>query len=89
MKTIVVLPINEVPRLALIVFGQEEAGDSALSELLLETLGLTAAERRLAQQLLGGKSLAAAAAESNLTISTARSYLKVILPRRAFIGKAS
>jgi|GEM_PF-3101408 len=81
LKTIVVLPINEVPRLALIVFGQEDAEDSNLRELLLETLGLTPAERRLAQQLLGGKSLAAAAKASNLTISTARSYLKAIFAK--------
>jgi len=80
-KTIVVLPINEGPRLALIVFKQEEIRDSELSDLLLETLGLTAAERRLARQLLRGKSLAAAAEVSNLTISTARSYLKAIFAK--------
>lgn len=80
LKTIVVMPISEIPPLAMIVFGQEE-GDSDLRELMLETMGLTVAERRLALQLLSGKSLTAAAAESNLTISTARSYLKRIFAK--------
>lgn len=81
LKTIVVMPINEEPRLALIVFGQEDADDNDLRDMLLETLGLTVAERRLARQLLSGKTLAVAAEESNLTISTARSYLKTIFAK--------
>lgn len=79
-RAIVVLPIRETPSMALVVFGQEEA-DSTLREQLLETLGLTVAERRLAQHLLAGKSLADAAEESNLTIATARSYLKRIFAK--------
>lgn len=79
-RAIVILPIKESPSLALVVFGQGQ-GDNTLREQLLETLGLTVAERRLAQHLLAGKSLADAAAESNLTIGTARSYLKRIFAK--------
>ncbi len=79
-RSIVILPIRESPSLALVVFGQDN-GDITLRDQLLETLGLTVAERRLAQHLLAGKSLADAAADSNLTIGTARSYLKRIFAK--------
>lgn len=79
-KTVVVLPLGTRPPLALVVFGQEQS-DVSLREQLLETLGLTVAERRLAQHLLAGKSLADAAEDSNLTIATARSYLKRIFAK--------
>lgn len=80
LRTVVVLPMERTTPLALVVVGQEQ-DDSALSDLLLETLGLTRAERRLAQQLLAGKSLGAAARDCNLTISTARTYLKSIFAK--------
>lgn len=76
-RTIVVLPIGRAPTLALVVFGHAQ-GDRVLRERLLKALGLTVAERRLAQQLLAGKSLSVAAKENNVTIATARSYLKRI-----------
>ncbi len=76
-RTIVVLPMGRAPTLALVVFGQAR-GDGILPERLLTALGLTVAERRLALQLLAGKSLAAAAEDNNVTIATARSYLKRI-----------
>lgn len=79
-KTIIVLPVDQSPSLALVVFGNAQ-GDAVLREQLLQALGLTVAERRLAQQLLAGKSLAAAAEENNLTIATARSYLKRIFAK--------
>ncbi|WP_372580494.1 helix-turn-helix transcriptional regulator [Ruegeria hyattellae] len=79
-KTVIVLPFSQSPGLALVVFGHTQ-GDRALRDLMLETLGLTVAERQLAKQLLAGKSLAAAAEENNLTISTARSYLKRIFAK--------
>ncbi len=79
-RTIVVLPIGRKPSLALVVFGQAQ-GDEVLRDRLLMALGLTVAERRLAQQLLAGKSLSDAAAENNLTISTARSYLKRVFAK--------
>lgn len=79
-RTIVVLPIGRRPSLALVIFGQAQ-GDEVLRDRLLTALGLTVAERRLAQQLLAGKSLSDAAAENNLTISTARSYLKRVFAK--------
>lgn len=79
-QTVVVLPIETAPRRALLVFGQETA-DAALRDLLLETFGLTLAERRLARHLLAGKSLADAAEATSLKISTARSYLKRIFAK--------
>lgn len=79
-KTVIVMPVSQSPGLALVVFGHSQ-GDRALRDLMLETMGLTVAERQLAKQLLAGKSLAAAAEENNLTISTARSYLKRIFAK--------
>ncbi len=79
-RTLIVMPISRVPTRALIIFGREK-NDQAMRDLLLESFGLTMAERRLARQLLTGKSLADAAAEANLTISTARSYLKRIFAK--------
>jgi DNA-binding CsgD family transcriptional regulator len=81
LRTITVLPIDKTRRIALLVFGDKNWGDTAVCDQLLTTLGLTLAERRLAQQLLSGKTLAEAAVESNLTISTARSYLKMIFAK--------
>jgi DNA-binding CsgD family transcriptional regulator len=80
LNTLIILPLQDAPSRALIIFGQEQE-DSALRDLVLQTFGLTLAERRLTQHLLAGKSLAAAAKEANLTISTARSYLKRIFAK--------
>jgi DNA-binding CsgD family transcriptional regulator/PAS domain-containing protein len=81
LKTITVLPMGEAPKLALLIFGKKGSDNNIICDQLLKTLGLTVAERRLAQQLLSGRTLAEAAIESNLTISTARSYLKVIFAK--------
>ncbi len=79
-QTLSVLPLGASSGLALVVF-RYVSSDGALRDGLLETMGLTVAEQRLARQLLAGKSLADAAAENNLTISTARSYLKRIFAK--------
>jgi len=79
-ETISVLPLAADAGVALVVFRYAGAG-GALRDGLLETMGLTVAEQRLARQLLAGKSLAEAADENNLTISTARSYLKRIFAK--------
>lgn len=79
-QSIIVLPIGRQKPQALIVFGQDKT-DAVMRDLLLETLGLTLAERRLARHLLSGKSLADAAEEMCLTISTTRSYLKRIFAK--------
>ncbi len=79
-QTISVLPLGASSGQALVVF-RYVPSDDALRDGLLETMGLTVAEQRLARQLLTGKSLADAAAENNLTISTARSYLKRIFAK--------
>jgi len=79
-KTISVLPLGGSSGMALVAF-RYARGDGALRDGLLETMGLTVAEQRLARQLLAGKSLAAAAKENNLTIGTARSYLKRIFAK--------
>lgn len=81
MQTVTVMPISETRELALLVFGRETIDDTVIRDLLLETYGLTQAERKLAQQLLCGKSLHRAAEDSNLKISTARSYLKTIFAK--------
>lgn len=81
MQTVTVMPITESRELALLVFGRETIDDTFIRDLLLETYGLTLAERKLAQQLLCGKSLSRAAEDSNLKISTARSYLKTIFAK--------
>ena len=78
--TLIILPIQDTQPRALVIFGQDQE-DSTLRDLLLQTFGLTLAERRLTHHLLAGRSLAEAAVEANLTISTARSYLKRIFAK--------
>ena len=73
-------PAGSRPGRALVVLGQER-GDTGLRDLLLEAYGLTLAEQRLARRLLAGMSLNDAAAATNLSISTARSYLKRIFTK--------
>ena len=78
--TIVVLPLQGTQPRAMVVFGQDK-DESYLLDLFLRTFDLTLAERGLALHLLGGKSLREAAREANLTISTARSYLKCVFAK--------
>ncbi|WP_424931488.1 helix-turn-helix transcriptional regulator [Amaricoccus macauensis] len=61
----------------LAVFGAR-GESSEMTNLLLCAFGLTHSERRLAQHLIAGRSLKDAASECNITLSTARSYLKRI-----------
>jgi DNA-binding CsgD family transcriptional regulator len=79
-RTVIVLPMPDAQPQALLIFGQNQE-DNTLRELVLKSFGLTLAERRLALLLLSGKSLQSAADEANLTISTARSYLKRIFAK--------
>lgn len=79
-KSVIVLPTPDDQPRALLIFGRNRE-DNALRELVLQSFGLTLAERRLALLLLSGKSLQTAAQEANLTISTARSYLKRIFAK--------
>lgn len=79
-RTVIVLPMPDSQPLALVIFSRDHE-DHSLRELVFENFGLTIAERRLALLLLSGKSLQAAAQEANLTISTARSYLKRIFAK--------
>ena len=55
--------------------------NTALSERLLKLSGLTVAERRVADHVLQGKSLMETAQETNLALSTVRSYMKRILAK--------
>ena len=79
-RTVIVLPVPDERPCALLVFGENHE-DTGLRDLVLQSFGLTLAERRLAMLLLAGKSLQDAADEANLTISTARSYLKRIFAK--------
>ncbi|MEM9128131.1 MAG: hypothetical protein AAGA97_00140 [Pseudomonadota bacterium] len=79
-KTLVVLPMPDGRGQALLIFGRDHE-DRSLRNLVFDSFGLTRAERRLALLLLSGKNLQAAAQEANLTISTARSYLKRIFAK--------
>lgn len=79
-RTVIVLPVPDERPCALLVFGDNHE-DLGLRDLVLQSFGLTLAERRLAMLLLAGKSLQDAADEANLTISTARSYLKRIFAK--------
>jgi DNA-binding CsgD family transcriptional regulator len=62
---------------ALIGFGRRRC-DPAATEAFLDAFHLTPAERRLVGNILDGSALEDAAAQSNLKLSTARSYLKSI-----------
>jgi DNA-binding CsgD family transcriptional regulator len=74
------IPINHQTPHALVICGSWGA-DTGLSDLVFEALGLTVAERRLACLLVGGRSLDEAARQANVTVSTARSYLKHIFAK--------
>jgi DNA-binding CsgD family transcriptional regulator len=74
------LPLTNLPGHALLIFG-EKPRDAEIADLLLNALGLTGAERRLARHLLIGRTLEDAARETNIKLSTARSYLKGIFAK--------
>ncbi|UWR24436.1 helix-turn-helix transcriptional regulator [Sulfitobacter sp. S190] len=65
---------------ALVILGRGRE-NSALRDHLLKLSGLTAAERRVACHILRGKSLGETAEETNLALSTVRSYMKRILAK--------
>lgn len=68
------------PGSALVVFGEDNSVADGV-DVLLEELGLTPAERRVARPLLRGQRLAAAAAEAGVTHATAHGYLKRIFEK--------
>ena len=74
-----VLPFAGAP-CALMVFGGRD-WDAGRSELALRAIGLTRAERRLVGHLCRGRALEDAAGEADVTISTARTYLKRIFAK--------
>ena len=74
-----VIPFGPMPR-APVVLG-ELGWDVERGDLVLRALGLTAAERRLAGHLCRGRPLEVAAAAAEVTISTARTYLKRIFAK--------
>ncbi len=73
-------PLGSLPGRALLVFGQSSRSGEIV-DLMLEALGLTCAERRLARLLLEGAAPEAAARANNITLSTARSYVKQIFAK--------
>ena len=74
-----VLPFAGAP-CALVVLGGRE-WDAGRSDLALRALNLTGAERRLVGHLCQGRGLEEAAAEAEVTISTARTYLKRVFAK--------
>jgi DNA-binding CsgD family transcriptional regulator len=74
------LPLPGEEAKALVILGGRSRGGN-LAELLLGAFGLTGAERRLACQLLAGRSLEEAAEETGIRISTARGYLKAVFAK--------
>lgn len=65
---------------ALVVLGGRE-WDAGRGNLALRALGLTQAERRLVGHLCRGRPLEEAAGEAEVTISTARTYLKRVFAK--------
>ena len=79
-EMVTVIPFGSGPH-ALVVLGGAGAWDEGRSEPALRALGLTAAERRLVGHLCRGRPLEEAAGEAEVTISTARTYLKRIFAK--------
>jgi DNA-binding CsgD family transcriptional regulator len=79
-ELITCLPLSNLAGHALLIFA-DRPRDAEIADLLLNALGLTGAERRLARQLLVGRTLEDAARETNIKLSTARSYLKGIFAK--------
>jgi DNA-binding CsgD family transcriptional regulator len=80
-KIVVIMPVkNSSPPRALVVFEQGN-DDPILLDHLLKLSGLTNSERRVTHHILEGKSLAEVAQETNLSLSTVRSYMKGIFAK--------
>ena len=74
------VPLGDATARALVICGRRSA-DASLGEMVLDALGLTRSERRLARSLVLGLSIEDAAREANVTTSTARSYVKRIFAK--------
>ena len=72
-----VLPAAAAQPLAIVAYGRALA-ECPMADAVLQSFGLTLAERRLALHFLGGASIEDAAVAANLKKSTARSYLNRI-----------
>jgi DNA-binding CsgD family transcriptional regulator len=79
-QVVTCLPLPDAEAQALLIFG-EKSRCTELADVLLNAFGLTSAERRLARQLLVGRTLEEAAEAARIRISTARSYLKAIFAK--------
>lgn len=80
-KIVVIMPVKKSsPPRALVIFEQGD-DDPILLDHLLKLSGLTNSERRITHHILEGKSLAEAAEETNLSLSTVRSYMKGIFSK--------
>lgn len=76
---VTVLPFAGAP-CALMVFGGRD-WDAGRGDLAMRAIGLTPAERRLVGHLCRGRTLDEAAGEADVTISTARTYLKRVFAK--------
>ncbi len=80
-KIVVVMPVEKSsPPRALVMF-EDESHDPVLRDHLLKLSGLTNSERRITHHILEGKTLAETAEETNLSLSTVRSYMKGIFAK--------
>jgi len=80
-KIAVTMPVEKSsPPRALVIFEQGD-DDPLLRDHLLKLSGLTNSERRITHHILEGKSLAETAVETNLSLSTVRSYMKGIFAK--------
>jgi DNA-binding CsgD family transcriptional regulator/PAS domain-containing protein len=70
-------------RTLLLLVSERTMLQPARHELLRAHFGFTAAEARLARTLASGHTLRAAAARSNISYGTARSYLKILFQKTA------
>jgi DNA-binding CsgD family transcriptional regulator len=70
-------------RAMLLLVSERTLLQPAQQELLRAHFGFTAAEARLARTLASGHTLRAAAARSNISYGTARSYLKILFQKTA------
>ncbi|MDO9525933.1 MAG: hypothetical protein Q7J57_10445 [Gemmobacter sp.] len=78
-RLVVVTPLaGSDPPLALIMFESPKVDHSKLREQFFGAYGLTRSEGLIAHEILGGKSVAEAAEATNLSLATARSYMKQV-----------
>lgn len=80
LKAITVIPLDDDLPHALVALGRQPQ-DPLLRDLVLQQFGLTPAERRLTLSLVSGECLEAAARQSNVKPSTARSYLRQVFEK--------